>query len=243
MPIPQTPNKTPTVIINQFFGAGDIIFCQSIANRLVEDGYKVLWPVTDIYAPLAKHFPNITMIDKKLLNIDYMRRDEYEYNGCLVIPLRFSDSIMQVPYLDCMKSKYMLMGQDWEEWKENCIIKRDYDAECELFFDVLGLKVGEKYNLISEQFGTGGTRTTSIMVDNGLRNVDMKFIEGYTLIDWLKVMEHATNIHVVSSSNIYLFELFPTIQGEINIYIRKPIEQNHDLYKYLLTSHNYILHD
>lgn len=234
--------KINTIIINTYFGAGDIFFIQSIANRFVKQGYKVLWPVMNIYAPLAKHFPNVTMVDKHLVNIDYTRNDVYEFNGCRVIPLRFSDSICKVPYTDCMKSKYILMGQEWETWKDDCIIERDWENEKKLYNEVLGLQDGEKYNLISDMFQTGGTRSILITPpDNGLKDVYMRFIEGYTIIDWLTVMQQAETIHAVSSACIYLFELFPP-KAIVNLYIRRPNEQNHDNYSYLLTKDKYILH-
>ena len=234
--------KINTIIINQSWGCGDIIFSQFIANRFVKEGYKVLWPVQDIYAPLAKHFPHITMVDKSLVNIDYMRRDAYEFNGCRVIPLRFADSLCCVPYTDCMKAKAILLDMDWQEWKKDCIIERDFANEKKLYHEVLKLHPNEKYNLISDQFTTGGARTIPIEEpNNGLRNVHMKFIEGFTLIDWLMVYQGAQNIFAVASSNIYLFELFP-VKAQINLFIRRPNEQNHDNYSYLLTKDNYILH-
>lgn len=231
-----------TIIINQFFGAGDIIFCQTIVNRLrVQYNAKILWPVQDVYAPLAKHFPNITMVDKALVSIDYSRRDEYEFNGTKVIPLRFTDSICNVPYTDCMKSKYGYFGWKWEDWKSHHGICRDGVKESQLMNE-LGLNDGVPYNLISDMFQTGGTRTISITPpDNGFKNVYMKFIEGYTIIDWLTVMQQAETIHAVSSANIYLFELFPP-KAIMNLYIRRPNEQNHDNYSYLLTKDKYILH-
>jgi hypothetical protein len=234
--------KVNTVIINQYFGCGDIIYSQFIANKFINEGYNVLWPVMDIYAPLAKHFPNITMVDKSLVNIDYSRRDAYVINGCRVIPLRFADSLCCVPYTDCMKAKAILLDMDWQKWKEGVHIERDFANEKKLYYEVLKLQPNEKYNLISDQFCTGGTRTGSIEnTDNGLRNVHMKFIEGYTMIDWLMTMQGATNIYAVASSNIYLWELFP-MKAQINIFIRRPIEQNHDNYKYILIKDNYILH-
>ena len=233
--------KVNTIIINTFFGAGDILFVQSIANRFVKQGYKVLWPVTSVYEPLAKHFPNVTMVDKSFVNIDYNRTDAYELNGCRVIPLRFADSICKVPYTSCMMSKYLLMGQDWQTWKDDCVIVRDMPAENRLI-ELLGLNDGEPYNLISEQFTTGGARNIFITPpNNGYKNVYMKFIEGYTLIDWVTVMQNAATIHAVASSNIYVFELFPP-NAIVNLYIRRPQENNHDNYSYLLTKERYILH-
>ncbi len=236
-------SKINTIVLIQEWGAGDIIFCQSIANHFVKQGYKVLWPVKDIYAPLAKHFPNITMVDKNLVNIDSTRNDEYEYNGCKVIPLRFTDSLCKVHYTDCMKSKYQYFGMDWINWKDDCNIQRDVKNEMKLFEEVLGLEFGEKYNLISEQFSTGGARKTEIQSpDNGLKNIYMRFLEGFTIIDWLYTMQQAANLYMIASSNIYLTELFHMKAETINLYIRRPIEQNHNNYSYILSKDKYILH-
>lgn len=231
-----------TILMLQSFGCGDIIFENSIANDFVDEGYKVIWPVDAVYAPLAKHFPNITMIDKQFVNVDWNRKDDYVINGTRVIPMRFADHILKVPYTQCMSSKYTLLGKDWTKWKDNCKIVRFWEREVSLYYGILGLEECEKYNLISEVWGTGGNRKNPIVVDNGLKNVYARFIEGFTLIDWLMVFENATNIHAVSSSNIYLFELYEMKAEEINLYIRKPIETNHDNYSYLLKRHKYVLH-
>lgn len=231
-----------TVIFNQPTGCGDIIFIQSILQEYVELGYNVILPVEQVYANLGKHFPNISVVDKNLLQIDYNKRTEYECGGATVIPMRFSDSICKVPYTSCMKSKYMLVGKDWRNWKDKCKIIRDTESENKLFYDVLGLKDGEEYNLISENFTTGGRKSFKINDINGIRNVRMSFIEGFTHIDWLKVYQNATYIHAVSSSNIYLFELFELSAKSVHLYIRRPMESNHKNYDYILTK-NYVLHN
>lgn len=231
-----------TIIINQPFGAGDIIFCLSIANDFISKGYTVIWPMKEVYVPLGKHLPGITVIDEQLINVDLERPEEYQSNGARVIPLRYAANILKLTVKDCMKAKYMILGKDWNDWKNNVQIKRDSNAEFALYKE-LGLEPDEKFNLISEYFGTGGERCSSIFVDNGLKNVYMVFKDGYTLFDWLYVIEQATNIHVIASSNVYLFELLPKLNAdEIHLYLRAGIEKNHDNYSYLLKTHNYILH-
>lgn len=232
-----------TIILNQFCGCGDILFCISLARDFIKEGYKVIWPLESIYAPLAKHFPDIVMIDKFLVNIDYTRKYEYEYNGCKVIPLRFTDSLCKVPYTQCMASKFLYFGKNWEDWNKDYKIVRDIENEKRLYYEVLGLKDGEEYNLISNQFGKGGhLKNTLINVENGLKNVQVEFIPNFTLIDWMMVMENATEIHSISSSNIYLYENMELKAKSVNLYLRFPIERNHDNYSYLLKKHNYILH-
>jgi hypothetical protein len=48
-----------TIIINQFFGLGDIIFCMAIAEDYVNRGHKVIWPIESQFMGIQKHFPQV----------------------------------------------------------------------------------------------------------------------------------------------------------------------------------------
>jgi len=230
-----------SVILNQGAGLGDLIYIQSIAMDFIKRGVGCSIVATDIYMPIEKHFPHVTFIDKSNFPREYDDNQERIVNDVRIIPMRFSDSLCQVPYRDCMKSKYMLVGMDWTKWKDDCVIERDKEAEDRLFYDVLGLSDGEIYTVVSENYHTGGRKQRQIEV-KAERIVKVEFIEGFTHIDWLKVYQNATEIHAVSSSNIYLFELFE-IKCPIHLYVRKPMEKNHANYEYLLMKSNYIFHD
>ncbi len=226
----------------QAFGLGDIIFCMAMATKWYGDGYHVIWGVDEVYLPIAKHFPKVVFIDKNMLNIDYDIKEIKTIGNATIIPIRWSDTIQKVPYKWVMRAKYDMLGLNWQNWKNGFWCDRDYDNERKLFYEVLGLKDGEEYNLISEHFQTGGRMQRKIEMDNGLRNVYMSFIEGFTLFDWLRVMQHATYIHAVASSCIYLFELYEMCAKAIHLYVRVPMEWNHEYYQYLLTK-KYVLHD
>jgi hypothetical protein len=71
-------------------------------------------------------------------------------------------------------------------------------------------------------------------VDNGLRNVELREIGGFNLLDWAKVIENATNIHAVGSSNIYLFETLDLKAKELHLYKRLPRENHFEFYNYIL---------
>lgn len=227
--------RSKVIMPLQAFGLGDIIFCMSIANRWYSEGYHVVWGVEPIYLPIAKHFPRIVFVDKKLLNIDYDATYTKTIGNATIVPIRWSDMIQRVPYRYVMRAKYDMLNLDWRDWKKGFWCDRDHDAENKLYYDVLGLADGEEYNLISQQYQTGGRLTAPIPTPNGRRNVEMKFIDGYTLFDWLKVMQKATQIHAVASSNVYLFELYEMAAKEIHLYPRIPVEPTHDNYQYLLT--------
>lgn len=221
-------------LILQRFGIGDCIFSMSAIRKLND---KIIWPVMSHYVDdLNRAYPDIFFIDSKLVNIDYNRKDQYNIIDLTVIPLAWQDS----PVKDCMKNKYQFFGFDWTQWKMHAYYHRDKLKEVALFKH-LGLEPGEEYNLISETFQCDFGGSKKIQVNNGLKNVYVRQIPGYSLFDWSTVFEEATNIHVVSSSNIYIMELLKLKAKDIKIYRREPKEKDHSNYDYILTSHNYIL--
>ena len=228
------------VVINQPFGLGDFLFCIPIARDYIAEGYKVLWPVIPAYQNINKHFPEITFINKEMLKIDYERKDEYELNGMRVIPLRWSYEILNLPFRDCMKSKYLMFRKDWRRWRESSWV-RDTAKEDELFYEVLGLKDGEKFNLINATFRNDLSGWVPVQVRNDYRNVELKTLQGFTLLDWCKVIENASTIHTVSTSINYLIELLDLKASEIHLYVRKPDERDFRNIDYLF-SKRYRLH-
>lgn len=230
-----------TIAPLQAFGIGDVIFCQTIANEWLKLGNKVVWGVFDYLVDgLSRAYPNITFVDYKTLPINYNRQDEHDSHGYRVIPLRWNVEILKIPYKDCMKGKYWLFDMEWERWREGAMWVRHRDKEQSLL-DILCIKPGDKYNLISPTFGTNMKLKVPITLNNSLRNIELQYIPGYSLFDWAAVFEQATNIHVVSSSNIYIMEMLDLVAEEIKIYIRRPNESNHDNYSYILQKHKYIL--
>lgn len=220
-------NKNRVCIINQPIGLGDIIFCEPIARMYCEKGYKIMWPVESYYCNINKHFPYITFVDKSLININFELSKFYSINDYLIVPLRFSYQIMGVPFDRCMPSKYMMWNLPLDTWRTTKWI-RDEKSEKELFYDILGLKVGDKYNLISEHFSKA---KINIPPPQG-KNVYLEKISNYTLIDWSMVMENATSIHTVHSAINYVME-FLNISAECHLYVRKPLESDFRNYDYL----------
>lgn len=230
----QQPNKPDIVVINQPFGLGDFLFCIPLARDYMKEGMKVVWPVVSAYANIGKHFPDIVFIDKNNLKVDYERKDEYVQHGMKVIPLRWSYDIQRVPFRDCMKSKYGMFGKDWHRWRESTWL-RDTAREDELFYKVLGLSDGARYNLVNTMFRSDKSGAARVNVANGLLNVQLREVAGFTLLDWGKVIENATTIHTVSTSINYMIELMELKAEEIHLYCRKPDETHFKNIDYLLT--------
>lgn len=236
-----------TVFISQPFGIGDVIFSMGIANEFLREGHLVVWPVlSKFYDSLKRAYPQINFEgiaaiapDRPYYNLLNVKKREVEGNK-LVVPIRWSNSVMQVPYKDVMRSKYDMYGLDWKIWKKDAMWQRYYYSE-KLLMDFLGIQPGEKYNLINKRFG-GDQREIEINVDNGLRNIYMYDATGFSLFDWSMTIENATTLHLVSSSTLYMTEVLDLKCTENHIYTRVPVEKNLDYVSYLFTK-DYIKHE
>lgn len=187
---------------------------------------------------LNRAYTRITFVDYRMLNIDYNTKKDVVVNSMRLLPIRWADQILGKPYRDVMRAKYDLYGMDWKEWKRFALPIRYMDKEKELAEKVGA--VGE-YNLINNYFGSDSKFNAQIEINNGLPNVNMQTFPGYSLFDWASIVENATNIHVASSSILYLLELLHLKAKEVHLYARKPIEPHFDNVSYLFTK-EYILH-
>lgn len=228
------------LIINQPFGLGDYLFIIPLLREFISQGHKVIVPVVSQYTDIGRHFPEITFIDKDILNIDIERKDEYHLNGATVIPLRFADGILKLPFTECMKSKYLYFGKDWNDWRK-CTWARDTEKENELFYNLLGLKDGEEYTLINQTFRSNSTGKVNIHASGVSKKVFLKAIPGFTLLDWGKVIENASSIHTVSTAILYMLELMTLRAKDIHLYCRRPDERDFKNVDYLF-SKRYRLH-
>lgn len=238
-------------IFNQFRGLGDIIFIMQIAQEEVAKGNRVLFPVESHYLEIAKHFPGVEFIDKKDLKINYENRsfvwEKINDEIFDVIPFRFANDILQVPYTDCMKAKYWyfdkskgLYKESWTRWR-NFTIKRDHEAEERLL--KLVNPSGEPFNLINRNFRTNFSGKSDIKFKSENINIEMRAIKGFTMIDWSRVLEEAQVIHTVGTSINYLIEKL-NIKVPIHLYKRLPEERDFKNYDYILDQENkkYIFH-
>lgn len=232
------------IIPNQYFGIGDIIFTQTLVHELAQDN-KVLWPVLPEFVNQLNHaYSEFIFVDcYKNPIIDSSRRGDYVWQDYRVLPLRFAQEQLKKPYKEVMRAKYDLYNMDWSRWKEKANYIRDHYKEESLHTTLVPKKDGVliPYNLINNTFQSDAKGKLRLAINNGLHNVHMGVSEGYSLFDWSYLIEHATEIHTVSTSIIYLFELLD-LKMPIHIYPRVPIERTLENIDYILTKDNYILH-
>lgn len=210
-------NKKP-IIINAFHGLGDILFCIPLYRNLIEQGHKVIHPYLETYGQIWKHFPEITWVPKSLLGINYHTRTVVETDNYKILPLRWQEKPGAV-----MRSKYDFMEMDFMEWRKLTWV-RNREAEDNLF-DSLGLNDGAPYILVNETFQHDERGKMRIKTDPGIRRIDIRHIPGFTLLDWGKVIESASEIHTVSTSLNYILDCdFLNINCPMHIYPRHPKE-------------------
>jgi hypothetical protein len=94
--------------------------------------------------------------------------------------------------------------------------------------EVLLYPNNDKYNLINLSWSKNQLPINKIYenLKNSYKTISMSNIEGYTLLDWIKVFENAEEIHTVSSSNLFIIEKIKIDPKKVWIYPRLPDEKN-----------------
>jgi hypothetical protein len=229
------------VIVLQPHGLGDHIFCQSLVHQLADLDH-IVWPVLPHFIQGLKNaYPEINWVPVGSLSphIENCKRDCI-LNGNRILPIRWADSITRVQYKDCMKSKYEMYGLDWNTWKD-FTFQRNTERENDLFYNVLKLcDYAEPYRLINKRFTSNESKSVNILESKEIRNVEMRSIDGFSLFDWSKVIERASEIHTVGTSINYIIELLELKAKEVNLYKRLPDENHYQNYDYILKRHSYI---
>jgi hypothetical protein len=220
-----------TIIPMQAFGLGDIIFCQAIAHHWRSLGYHVKWPVYDQFLDgLSLAYPSIEWVRKDDVDIDWDRKETHKHNGVTVVPLRWTYEILKVPYRHCMRSKYDYLSMDYHIWKKHAMWERDPDRE-QMLEDTIN-PGGEPFNLVNRTFKTDGSGWVDIQVNNGLPNIEMRQVDGFSLFDWTGLILKAREFHTVSTSSLYMVEV---LRRPTHFYLRAPVETTHRNYDYLLS--------
>lgn len=211
-----TPVRQDKYVFNQFLSLGDILFLIPMARALMNEGNTVLWPIDARYLPIKKHFLDINFVDKALYDLPYESRSAVMTPYGKLLPYRFASENTGLTLRYCMEAKYRLYNHDPSMWRE-LTWRRDYAHEATLI-ELLNLP--EKFNLVNRTFGHEASFTITPVINNDYPIVEMTNIPGYTLIDWLGVVERATEIHASNSSLNYLIELM-NLDCLVYLYPRK----------------------
>lgn len=220
------------VIINQYQGLGDILFCEPIAKYYINKGYdEIIWPVNKEFLWLNNYITYINFIDKNNLNINYENINiENIYEDTLYLPIRFANPIFRNlhphDYSDqyhTMLDKYRLLNLPEDMWK-TFTWNRNLTKENELYNKIIN---NDNYILINNKW-SDGILDIKVDLNDTYQIVYMDRIEDYTLLDWALIIEKASIIHTVSTSNLFLIETLDINAKDVYIYPRLPRENNLD---------------
>jgi hypothetical protein len=217
-------------VFNQYQGLGDILFCEPIARHFYDNGKnEIVWPINDDFMWLSEYIKYINFIPKsnyhmnyESLNLGFIDQNTY------FIPLRFANPIVRNlnphDYSDqyhTMLDKYRMLGLPEDMWRT---FKWERNLEKEN--DLYNLLVkDENYILINTKWSDGNV---PIQTESTHQRINMDILPGFTLFDWAKIIENASEIHTVSTSNLFLIETLNLKTNKINIYPRRPRENNFD---------------
>ena len=198
---------------------------------------------------IQRNIPYINFVEKDLFDIDYNERDFIETDKQIIIPMRWSKEYYASPLKYTMFNKYKMVGIKLEEWRKLTWLRHRW-RESRLK-ELLGIKEGEKYNLINCNFYSFENKTiffnktlldpTNLDINNKLKNIEMKFIPTFNLLDWAGIIEEAENIYSVNTSIIFLLEVLELKAKEIHLYSRNVNGADFIQTEYL-RSKNYILY-
>ena len=227
-------------IVLQPHGLGDHIFCQQLIKEIANG--PVSWPVLPHFIQgLKSAYPDINWMPTGVIAPHYEPiKKDCVLNGNRIIPIRYADTIQKVPYKFCMRAKYDMYGLDYRDWRKAWYIRNPEKEN--LLIGLLGLDISKPYRLINSVFKSNFEQSVNIPETKEIDNLEVTVVPGFSLFDWSKIIENATEIHTVGTSINFVIELLDIKAKAVDLYVRKPDEKDFKNYDYLLEKHNYNFH-
>lgn len=230
--------KVKNIVVNQYFGLGDILFIEPIYRYLKDLGLNVIAPIQDQYLWIQDHIKYVDFRGISEFNMDYERFDfgilktlqGEEVPDTAYLPLRFSDQIYRnlKPHDASasrywMTDKYSVLGLDHRRW-ESITLERNREREEELK-DIILKEIGDsEYDFCNSFYQNSLNVNLNLegRVKRELPLISMSKVEGYTMIDWSSVIEGARRVHTVSTSLLYMIQSIYQEGKEYHLYPRLP---------------------
>lgn len=176
---------------------GDLIICLPIAKYYSEKGYDVIWPVIREYVSLQPYVDYCTFIPVDSINdsIDF-EKGQFDKEINLLIGFWESPPESQTDW-----KSGNLAFDEWKykkaevpfDLKYTLEIKRNLEKEAQLI-EKLGVDVNAPYS-VEHRLGT------KINFDFGVKDsVILDKMEGFTIFDWIGLIEKAEHAYCVDSS-------------------------------------------
>lgn len=212
-------------LIIQPAGLGDIFFVQTIALYYKNLGFDVIFPI----------YPQLLWINNYINNgINFISNDDIfemkEYYRSNITPT-VTEEVVILPLGNSqafapgkiMESKYNMVNMDYSTWTRGFSFSRNIAKENELYYNVLGLHDSEEYIFVNRLYGTppGTIRYPHINLQTNKKIIELSLVEGFTLFDWCKVLELASEIHMIDTSLNYIIDKLVINAKVLNSYSRR----------------------
>ena len=210
-----------TCFIYQPQGTGDIIFTQKIAHHYRSLGYKIVWPLFEYFGwlrPYLAHpdfsFPLLSNDRKIMEPFENSDRFYYLMGSTYAIfrkPVHSYDFVYlslgpaSMEFDEMMTSKYSVADIDFDNWQKYVKLNRNKLKEDDLFYNVLKLTDNSEYVLINENCSS---HKINIPPVQGKQNIYIKNVPGYTVFDWIKVIENCQRLITVDTSIPIIADVF-----------------------------------
>jgi hypothetical protein len=208
-----------TALIKQPIGIGDVFYLQKFAYIIKSKGYNIIWPLREDILWIANY---ISGIDFCSLNDNFFGIDAY-YSGHYILDrhdlLFLSPDGFRVPGRRIMESKYLLINESDHDWFDYFIYSRNKEKEDELYYDVLNLKDEEEFIFVNKMASVDVRKSDvldDLIFDTPI--IELQLLDGFSMIDWCKVLENAKEIHTVHTGINYLIDTLPTKAIKYNMY-------------------------
>ena len=190
-------------------------------------------PVSDFVDPTGLFKTKVNPLGYTITNTECIKVENLKYDSIesdnpthwLYIPFlnsdrKFSGSVMKAKY------KFVNMDGEWGDWDEYFEFRRNEEKENQLM-DYFDIKPDDEYVVIGDTYGTPPkTATKKIKYSSSRDHTDtqekkiikIRSIEGYSVFDWCKVFENASEIHMIETSFLYILEKINLKGSVFNLY-------------------------
>lgn len=237
--IPRYLSENPgvdKVVVNQTWGLGDILYIERIYAYLAGLGLRVIAPVQDQYVWIQEHIPYVDFRKQSEFAMDYERfdfgplvADGKTQADTLYLPTRFSDQIHRglMPHDSSasrywMTDKYRVLGLDPSAWLGLTLV-RNRGRE-EMLKEMVLQDIEGDYDFCNLSYHNMNNHrlSPSLIRGSGRPMVEMRRIDGYTMVDWSGVIEGARSVHTVSTSVLYMVHPLHRPGVDFHLYPRLP---------------------
>lgn len=196
-------------LIRQPAGLGDIFFLQKIAKIYISQGFEVWWPVIGNFVWVKNYIkiPNLHFVnesDEFPLKHLYTNggSDVLKYGEHVYLPIQHFDR--HYPGFSVMYSKYRRLNIEYEDWCDYFQFERNLEREQDLK-KILNVP-DEPYVFVNRQYGSPPDSKNCNYIGQFDNSVEMKYIDGFSIFDWIGLIEDAKHIHTAETSLLYILK-------------------------------------